>query len=67
MRCSRGFFWVGRSIDVRECGADLVGKQNGNPELFDRRADDAGRGCEHKLTVTSTALSDDEPDRLIRW
>ena len=52
---------------MRESGTDLVGEQNRHPELFDRRAGDAGRGGEHKMTVNSTALSDDETDLLICW
>lgn len=57
----------GESVCVRECGADLIGKQNRHPKLFDRRANDAGRGREHKLTVNGAALSDDETYVLIRW
>jgi hypothetical protein len=45
-----------------ECGADLVGEQDGHLELLDRRADDAGRGGQGELTVNHGTLSDDEPD-----
>jgi hypothetical protein len=48
-----------RSVGVRERRAELVGKQNGKPELFDRRVDDASRSHEHKLTVNITTVSDE--------
>jgi hypothetical protein len=56
-----------RSIGECERRADLVGEQNRHPELFDRRADDASRGCSKELTVKNIAMSDEDPDLLIRW
>ena len=50
-----------------QCAADLVGQQERCPELFDRRAGDAGRGRELKLTMNDATLSDDEADLFIRW
>lgn len=55
------------SVGVREGGADLVGKQDRHPELFDRRADDASGGRQHQLAVNDATLSDDEADLLLRW
>src|SRR5450631_1926852 len=54
------------STGVRERRPDLIGQQHSHPELFDRRADDASRGREDKLTVNKAALSDDEADLLVR-